>query len=81
MTHDQSLTNTSFFRPELQFGSPRPSVKAARLFNPTTGHQQVGLLLGGSTPVAGGVTGSAIDGISYVNIVSGYGDIRGPQVN
>lgn len=60
MTHDQSLWNTSFFRPELRFGNPRTSVKASRLFNPRTGHQQVGLLLGGSTPVAEIVQGKTV---------------------
>lgn len=33
----------------------------------------------GST--AGGAAGNAIDGITFVNVLTGYGDIRGPQVN
>ena len=36
---------------------------------------------GGGVGAAGGAPGAAIDGLTFVNVLFGYGDIRGPQVN
>lgn len=42
---------------------------------------QPGVSTGGFSPAFGGAAGAAIDGVSFITVTVGPGDIRGPQIN
>jgi hypothetical protein len=67
-------------------GSPGTEIAGGAALNPGGGNAASGNgggpgVAGGAGNGAGGAAGAAIDGISYVTLIGGAGDIRGPQIN